>query len=74
MRLRDKHTLSGVCRGLFMVVAIGSALAVGACGKRGALEVPHVTTGVDEDGKKIRTPTPAPDYANRPFILDAILF
>ena len=66
-------SLSGICRRLFVVAVIGCALAVGACGKRGALEHPQVTTGVDEDGKKIRQPAPKQDI-EKPFILDALLF
>jgi len=73
MRSRDQSRLGGVCRGLFVVAAIGCALAVGACGKRGALQQPHVTTGVDEDGNKIRKPVPEQD-TTKPFILDALLF
>lgn len=73
MKSRDMSRPGGVCRGLFVVVAIGCALAVGACGKRGALEHPQVTTGVDEDGNKIRQPAPKQD-PNKPFILDALLF
>lgn len=73
MRSSDKSRPGGVCRGLFVVAAIGCALAVGACGKKGALEQPQVTTGVDDDGKKIRQAAPPKDLT-KPFILDALLF
>lgn len=66
-------SLSGMCRGLFVVAVVGCVLAVGGCGKRGALEHPHVTTGVDEEGKKIRQLAPVQDL-EKPFILDALLF
>ncbi|MEM1047589.1 MAG: hypothetical protein AAGL24_15630 [Pseudomonadota bacterium] len=54
-----------------VVLVLG--LALGGCGKRGPLENPQVTTGVDEQGNKIREPAPEPDYS-KPFVLDPILF
>lgn len=54
-----------------LVLALG--LTLGGCGKRGPLENPQVTTGVDEQGNEIREPAPAPDFS-KPFVLDPVLF
>jgi len=73
MRLRSKASLPGLGRGLFYAAAIGLVLSAGACGKRGPLQDPQITTGVDEEGNDIKRPAPPPDYT-KPFILDPLLF
>ena len=73
MGLKDMRIRLRGCRALVVAAATVTLLTVGACGKRGAPEMPLVTTGVDEDGKKIKTVAPPPDNS-KPFILDPLLF
>ncbi len=68
---RPHRTRQAFVLAIGLVLAAG--LALGGCGKRGPLENPQVTTGVDEEGNEIREPAPAPDY-KKPFVLDPILF
>ncbi|MFN7286261.1 MAG: LPS translocon maturation chaperone LptM [bacterium] len=54
-----------------LIAAIAASLALGACGRRGALEPPPgQELPVNDKGKKI---DPGPVKPNTPFVLDPLL-
>lgn len=59
-----------ILKGITLLVAC--ALALSACGRRGALEAPATATVVttDDAGNPIKKTAPKPD---RPFILDGLI-
>lgn len=68
-----KGVISPFLRG-GVLVAVVLALAVGACGRRGALDRPDAVDPAVKGGT-YRTPDaePAPAKPDRPFVLDAII-
>ncbi len=59
--------------GMAVAIVLATALALSACGRRGALEPPPNGRAVSPDGAQLQEAPPPQTRPARPFILDPLI-